>query len=803
MRDDFPSAVKTVLAQRAAGRCSNPDCGAVTSGPGLAPDRAVNVGVAAHITAASRGGPRYDQVLTPAERVAALNGIWLCQMCGKLVDTDMARYTADVLRQWKTRAEGRAAAMLAAGSGSADQSVQLVIPSDESPEALLSYASPLLTRVGRDAELAELQAFLRSDRPFAWWLWTGPAGAGKSRLAVELCRAVSGPWHAGFLRELDQARLGELQALCPTLVVVDYAAQRSGWLSKAIVRLAQRRHGVPVRILVLERAASGPWWDTFRRLNRAEESRLVDAAAYALPRGLGGLSRDPIRALIRDVAGNAGASPSTTDVEDIADRAGLIDPAGQPLFAVIAALDWLEGGDADGDRDTALRRLAARMDAQTSERLAGSLPPGRARNLRTLATALGGIPAAQYEQILHGLRPSAGLLPGMFDDYQHVPFGELAEGVRPDILGELYVLDRLAGGDAEHYATAVLLRLAWQASQEAYHAFVERAAADHYEHSRLADLIDAGDWAQAPAVCARMAADIVPFLRRSDHPALEPILGRLTALRGGGRQPDIDEIVAGARFRFANLVGADSGPRQANALYTELLADCDPQWPVHAAILNNRGITWMDLGRDEAAAADFTAVIDAATATEEARACALNNRADIYDDRGDLSSAVADRTAVLSLAETTYNRRYIAYSRRARALWRLGRRDVALQDIDAILATPEHRHGAENGRPAAACPVAHPRHAGQRPRRPRDRHRVGPELPRSRRARPPALGPDPGKRLKPGWPRRPPDHGPGMPAADRAGDVHGNVSGRPSPGSRGRAGNDGRPIRRADPRASA
>ena len=677
-----------MLTQRAAGRCSNPECGAVTSGPGLDPDSVVNVGVAAHITAASPGGPRYDPALTSAERIAALNGIWLCQTCSKLVDTDTARYTADVLQQWKTRAEGRAHAMLAAGTGSADQSVQLVIPSAESPNALLSYGSPLLARVGRDAELAELVAFLGSDRPFAWWLWTGPAGAGKSRLAVELCRAVSGPWHAGFLREFDQARLGDLQALCPTLVVVDYAAQRSGWLSEAIVRLAERRHGVPVRILVLERAASGPWWDTFRRLNRAEESRLLDAAAYALPRGLSGLSSDQIRTLIREVAGHAGASLSTTDVDDIADRAGFIDPVGRPLFAVIAALDWLDGGDADGDRDTALRRLADRLDAQTAERLAGPLLPGRARNLRTLATALGGISAAQYEQILHGLQP-AGLLPGVFDDYRHVPFGELAAGVRPDILGELYVLDRLDGDDAEHHATAALLRLAWQASQEAYHAFVERAAADHHEHPRLADLLDAGDWSQDPTACARMAADIVPSLRRSDHPALEPILGRLGALRDGSRQRDIDEIVAGARFRFANLVRADAGPGQANALYTELLADCDPRWPVHAAILNNRGITWLDLGRDDAAAADFTAVINAVTATEEARACALNNRADIHDDRGDLPSAVADRTAVLNLGETTYNRRYIAYSRRARTLWRLGRHDAALQDINAILATSD------------------------------------------------------------------------------------------------------------------
>ena len=79
-------------------------------------------------------------------------------------------------------------------------------------------------------------------------------------------------------------------------------------------------------------------------------------------------------------------------------------------------------------------------------------------------------------------------------------------------------------------------------------------------------------------------------------------------------------------------------------------------------------------------------MINAVTATDEARACALNNRADIHDARGDLASAVADRTTLPALGETSYDRRYIAYSRRARILCRLGEPDAAPQDIDAILA---------------------------------------------------------------------------------------------------------------------
>jgi len=84
MRDEFPSAMKELLAKRVAYRCSNPDCRQVTAGPQEDTSKVVNLGVAAHITAASPDGPRYDPSLTPEERRSANNAIWLCQTCGKL-----------------------------------------------------------------------------------------------------------------------------------------------------------------------------------------------------------------------------------------------------------------------------------------------------------------------------------------------------------------------------------------------------------------------------------------------------------------------------------------------------------------------------------------------------------------------------------------------------------------------------------------------------------------------------------------------------------------------------------------------
>jgi hypothetical protein len=107
-RDDFPQRVKLTLAQRVGLLCSNPGCKADTAGPQSDPSNVVNIGVAAHITAASAAGPRFNVNLSDKERRSAANGIWLCQSCAKLIDSDVLRFPTDLLQQWKAQAEEEA-----------------------------------------------------------------------------------------------------------------------------------------------------------------------------------------------------------------------------------------------------------------------------------------------------------------------------------------------------------------------------------------------------------------------------------------------------------------------------------------------------------------------------------------------------------------------------------------------------------------------------------------------------------------------------------------------------------------------
>jgi tetratricopeptide (TPR) repeat protein len=300
VRDDFPREVKAVLASRAAGRCCNPDCGAVTSGPGLAPGTAVNVGVAAHITGASPGGFRYDPALTSAQRAAERNGIWLCQTCAKLIDSDLARYTVDVLHQWKAVAEGHAASMLASGAGSVggkvwspyaarpllDRPYQPLPPG--APEAwLLQPRFGVVPYMGRDSLLADLDAWCLEDRSFSIAVVTGEAGSGKSRLASEACvRMQARGWEAGLVPRAES--LADFSPVSSALLVVDYPEQRIAVLGASLEQLASRVTGPPVRVLLLARqpARGSHWWADLDRASRSTATGFTrlqcDLADYAL-----------------------------------------------------------------------------------------------------------------------------------------------------------------------------------------------------------------------------------------------------------------------------------------------------------------------------------------------------------------------------------------------------------------------------------------------------------------------------------------------------------------------------------------
>jgi hypothetical protein len=115
VRDEFSAKTIRTLAARVGYHCSNPTCVRSTSGPALDEAGTVNIGVGAHIAAADIGGKRYDARMSSSERSSGNNGIWLCQNCSKLIDSDEDRYTVALLHQWKVDAIQRTRDAIASG----------------------------------------------------------------------------------------------------------------------------------------------------------------------------------------------------------------------------------------------------------------------------------------------------------------------------------------------------------------------------------------------------------------------------------------------------------------------------------------------------------------------------------------------------------------------------------------------------------------------------------------------------------------------------------------------------------------
>jgi hypothetical protein len=106
-RDNFDRATAEALAKRAAHICSNPDCRAQTIAPSTDDEtKVIYIGKAAHICAASSGGPRFDAAMSPEERKGIDNGIFLCSNCAEMIDKNRGKdFPVELLQRWKGRHE--------------------------------------------------------------------------------------------------------------------------------------------------------------------------------------------------------------------------------------------------------------------------------------------------------------------------------------------------------------------------------------------------------------------------------------------------------------------------------------------------------------------------------------------------------------------------------------------------------------------------------------------------------------------------------------------------------------------------
>ena len=131
-----------------------------------------------------------------------------------------------------------------------------------SPSELLRPRHAVVPFVARGDLLEQVMRWRERDTPVQVLVLAGAGGFGKSRTAIEICRAAEeAGWTAGPL-DLDPDAADGLDALLTwpgrTVLAIDYAETRPQVVTAVLKRLARRRGRTPCRVVLVIRQAAGP-----------------------------------------------------------------------------------------------------------------------------------------------------------------------------------------------------------------------------------------------------------------------------------------------------------------------------------------------------------------------------------------------------------------------------------------------------------------------------------------------------------------------------------------------------------------
>lgn len=104
-RANFSQATRRRLADSVNFYCVRPGCGRLITYIDPDSGHRVNFGHAAHDSAASKNGPRFDDLLTTEQRRACDNGAWLCAHCATVVDRAAQEFPTGTLSLWQRSAQ--------------------------------------------------------------------------------------------------------------------------------------------------------------------------------------------------------------------------------------------------------------------------------------------------------------------------------------------------------------------------------------------------------------------------------------------------------------------------------------------------------------------------------------------------------------------------------------------------------------------------------------------------------------------------------------------------------------------------
>ena len=380
-----------------------------------------------------------------------------------------------------------------------------ITPSGEREADLLRAYTEAIPFVGRDSERTRLNAWLDSAAPISVRVLIGRGGRGKTRLALEMCRALAeAGWRAGFVTGAEMTRFRAQTNLAdwgwnaPTLVVLDYAAAFTAplraWLAELADNEARLDKGGPkLRLLVLERHATPGegWWAAAFGRGGGEADAIAGLLDGPEPDTLDAVC-DPVeRRLIFNAAYSRALEEQREILPELDECLAGLSWGGEPLFlamaGLLAARMGLEPALALPPDELAFRQAERELARVRAIWVGHGLPKdaaGFATHLAALATLRGGLPGGQRahavirtERQATGFDGAAGPEPirAALHEALPGPEGSLAP-VEPDPLGEAVILEAWRSLTSDDQNAAVLR--AYREAPDAVAAVLVRACQD-------------------------------------------------------------------------------------------------------------------------------------------------------------------------------------------------------------------------------------------------------------------------------------------------------------------------------------